>query len=617
MTEMTCPICEHQCQLSEGRRGRCQLYEVSEGQLVERQPDCYLVACAISIETMPILHFQPGAKFLQLTTTGCNFDCPGCISTVLVKEMQADSGALEVLPPQKVIDRALDHHCEGIVFLMNDPLAAFPRFLTVARLAFQCGLSVGCSSNGYFSESALEQLLPYLDFINFGMKGFSDASYHVCGGATLAPVLRNIERVYRAGKHIEISCVYQRSNRQEVIGLAHWLAGLDRSIPLQVMRFLPFEGATIDEEPSICEAEQLCRDLQQTLDFVYLFNSPGSPYLHTHCPDCGAEVLRRDFYGPMGAKLLVDYSPQLSEGRCSQCECLLPIRGEVASRLFQEGDFQGGYPLTRALEMVEAMLIAMGVVRKQDVACAWEDLLQGDGLQVLHQQIQDPRSYLGALRYFGRRAGRPFAAADLADYLERWLDDLDQVMTGVTKRPRVYYAMGKPLFALGPGRLENRLVELAGGESLNRQLPQGGRPGKLLTVELLNQLNPDVIVMSAFMTCSLDEVLTECAMLGIDVEAVRTGRIIVHLAQGWDFGSPRWILGVLHLATKLQPERFSIDVIEEAQRFYQRFYSVDFIAARINRSFAKPSSDWQWSDAEKSPDPVLPFAPIIRQFDGC
>nr|WP_320051221.1 radical SAM protein [uncultured Desulfuromonas sp.] len=617
MSEFICPVCEHRCRLTEGESGRCQLYKVCDGQLVERQPDHYLVACPISIETMPMLHFQPGAKFLQLTTTGCNFDCPGCISTVLVKEMKSDSAALENLSPQMVIDRALDHNCEGIVFLMNDPLAAFPSFLSVARLAFQSGLSVGCSSNGYFSTAALEQLLPYLDFINFGMKGFSDAAYQACGGATLAPVLRNIERVYRAGKHIEVSCVYQRSNRDDVVALARWLAELDMTIPLQMMRFLPFESATLDEEPSIHEAEILCAELQQQLNHVYLFNSPGSSYLHSHCVECGSELVCRDFYGPMGAKLLAEKSPALTLGACPGCNCALPFTGDVATSFYQEGDFQGGYPLTRALEMVEAMLIAMGVVRQQDVARAWEDLLQGDGLQVLHQQIQDPRNYLGALRYFGRRAGRPFAAAQLADYLEHWLDDLDVLMAGVLEKPRVYYAMGKPLFALGPGRLENRLVELAGGESLNRQLSPGGRPGHRLSVETLNQLNPQVIVMSAFMSCSVDEVLHECKTLGIDVEAVRTGRIIVHPAPGWDFGSPRWILGLLNMATLFHPERFQIDVIEEAQRFYHRFYAVDFIAERVNRSFAKPSSDWHWRDHKETPECSLPFLPVIRQFDGC
>ncbi|WP_321532094.1 radical SAM protein [uncultured Desulfuromonas sp.] len=601
MIEMICPICEHQCRLEEGKAGRCELYELSDGHLVERQPDRYLVACPISIETMPMLHFQPGAKFLQLTTTGCNFDCPGCISTVLVKEMNPDSAALEVLTPQMVIDRALDSDCEGIAFLMNDPLAAFPRFLAVAELAFQNGLSVGCSTNGYFSTAALEKLVPYLDFINFGMKGFSDASYQACGGARLAPVLRNIERVHDAGIHIEVSCVYQRSNRDEVMALGQWLSRLDRQIPLQVMRFLPFEGATIDEEPSISEAEALCLELQQGLHHVYLFNSPGSPYLNSHCCDCGREVIRRDFYGPMGAKLLLDQSPALvAGGRCPQCDVELPVKGTAAATIFEEGDFQGGYPLTRALEMVEAMLIAMGVVRQQDVAQSWEDLLQGDGLQVLHQHIQDPRRYLNALHYFGRRAGRPVAAAQLADYLEHWLDNLDLAMTGVTDRPRVYYAMGKTLFAIGPGRLENRLVELAGGESLNRQLPVGGRPGRRLTVDKLNELNPQVIVMSAFMSSSKENVLAECAALGIDVEAVRNQRIIVHPAAGWDFGSPRWILGLLHLATIFHPERCRIDVLDEAQQFYRRFYGVDFIADRVNRSFAKPSSDWYWPEQKKA-----------------
>ena len=173
-------------------------------------------------------------------------------------------------------------------------------------------------------------------------------------------------------------------------------------------------------------------------------------------------------------------------------------------------------------------------------------------------------------------------------------------MTGVTDRPRVYYAMGKTLFAIGPGRLENRLVELAGGESLNRQLPVGGRPGRRLTVDKLNELNPQVIVMSAFMSSSKENVLAECAALGIDVEAVRNQRIIVHPAAGWDFGSPRWILGLLHLATIFHPERCRIDVLDEAQQFYRRFYGVDFIADRVNRSFAKPSSDWYWPEQKKA-----------------
>lgn len=87
MDHLNCLICELRFRLAEGRRGVCGLYESSDDRIVERFADHFLVTCPISIETMPVLHFQPGTKFFQITTTGCNFNCPGCISTVLVREM--------------------------------------------------------------------------------------------------------------------------------------------------------------------------------------------------------------------------------------------------------------------------------------------------------------------------------------------------------------------------------------------------------------------------------------------------------------------------------------------------------------------------------------------------
>ena len=181
MDPVNCSICELHCRLTRGRTGVCGLYEVKDDRIVERFADHYLVACPISIETMPILHFYPGAKFLQISTTGCNFNCPGCISTVLVREMLPDSRALQHLTAEQIIVKARDEQCVGIVFLMNDPLAAFPRFLKISQMAHAEGLKMGCSSNGYFTSDALNQLLPHLDFINIGMKGFSDDAYKACG----------------------------------------------------------------------------------------------------------------------------------------------------------------------------------------------------------------------------------------------------------------------------------------------------------------------------------------------------------------------------------------------------------------------------------------------------
>lgn len=615
MNQARCNICELRCRLGEGRPGACGLYQLDGGRLVERYPDNYLVACPISIETMPVLHFQPGAKFLQITTTGCNFACPGCISTVLVREMSHDSKALKRLSADRIVAMAEENHCVGVVFLMNDPLAAFPRFLKISLQAHARGLKVGCSSNAYFTPEALARLIPCLDFINIGMKGFSDVAYRDCGVPGIEPVLRNLATLHAAGVHVEISCILTRDNQAELEQLARHLAQLSTDIPLQVMRFLPFEAAALAQEPTIREAEAFCRRLQHVLNYVYLFNSPGTRLLDTSCARCGRGVVRRDFYGPMGAKVqLAGESPPVA-GRCPACDAKLPLIGPATTNAYQEGGFEGGYPLTRALEMVEAMLIAMGVTRQEVVVRAWEDLLQGDGLTKFHKRIQNPRTYIQAIRHFGQKAAVTDRARALADYLEQRLALVEKALAPVARRPKVYYAMGKPLFYINGGRMENQLVEAAGGISVNRALPQGGRPGRTLAVAELNRINPEVIFISAFLSSPVADFYEECLQLGLGIDAVRDQRIYTHPAPGWDFGSPRWILGLMHIAATLHPDRCDFDVVAEADHFYREFYGIPWHPSDGNRSFSKPCRSWHWAPQAEEADPGdVPPVSIRKQM---
>ncbi len=164
-----------------------------------------------------------------------------------------------------------------------------------------------------------------------------------------------------------------------------------------------------------------------------------------------------------------------------------------------------------------------------------------------------------------------------------------QELPKVITKPRVYYVMGKPLFALEEERLENQLVEMSGGISVNKTLGLKGRPGRKISVEALNALNPDVIFISSFLDCPLEEFYTFCEEQGIVVNAVKTKRIYTHLAPCFDFGSPRWILGLMHIANMLHPDLYHFDVLHEAKFFYQEFYDTPLNITSINRSFAKPS----------------------------
>ena len=282
--------------------------------------------------------------------------------------------------------------------------------------------------------------------------------------------------------------------------------------------------------------------------------------------------------------------------RCLACGCDLNVIGPPAPSAYQEGDFEGGYPLTRAMEMVEAMLIAMGVTQKAVVVRAWEDVLQNGGLNKLHQSIQHPRTYIEAIRYFGKKADAADRAEVLAEYIEERLARIETALALVTRRPKVYYAMGKPLFYINGGRLENQLVETAGGISVNRELPDGGRPGRTLSVSDLNRLNPEVIFISAFISNPVEDFYTECLQRGLQVAAVENRRIYAHPSPGWDFGSPRWILGLMYIASILHPDRCTFNIMDEANAFYRNFYGVPFDPLDANRSFSKPNRRWRWQE---------------------
>ena len=399
---MRCNLCERRCLVSEGALGACGNYRNRGGVMEECFPGAYLVVTPVSIETVPLLHFFPGGKFLQITTRGCNFHCKGCISNILVSGFSSKSDALKHLSPREVVNRAVEEVCSGIVFMMNDPLASYHTFLAVAREAKDRGLLVGCSTNGYFTPESLEPLLPLLDFVNLGVKGLSSEIYRECGGFSVMPVLRNLELFFHAGVHLEVSCMYHRGNEEELLRLGELMRKISPSIPIQVMRYLPLGDADPLLEPTQRQGEGLCEDLRQSLEYVYLFNSPGTSWLHTRCPHCGDLVMERDFYGPMGARLRRDSLKDREFFRCHSCENFLAFRGIPGEDVdFRERDFQGGYPFTRALEMIEAILISCGASSRKEILPVWEKMLENQNMTMLHESLQEPEAYLDLIGFLG------------------------------------------------------------------------------------------------------------------------------------------------------------------------------------------------------------------------
>ena len=158
---VTCTLCPHRCRLTEGRRGLCRSREVRDGRLVSL---AYGRVCALHVdpvEKKPLLHFHPGEMCLSLAAAGA--------------------------------------------YTYTEPLTWMEYTVDCARTCREAGLLNILVSAGYVNEGPLDDLLPYLDAANIDLKSFSDDIYRKVSRASLAPVLRTLEKMRDAGVWLEIT----------------------------------------------------------------------------------------------------------------------------------------------------------------------------------------------------------------------------------------------------------------------------------------------------------------------------------------------------------------------------------------------------------------------------
>lgn len=577
---MQCNVCEFGCEINEYSRGRCGTYVCTGGTIVQDPGLGYMGAYPVSIETIPLLHYHPSGKFLQVFGTGCNFRCSGCVARLVASGQPLSRSTLT---SSQVVERALQQDCLGVVSTLNEPAANYYLFRDLAVQAKEKGLLAGCSTNCYFTGETLEELGQLVDFMNVGIKGYSDRSYISCGVPSSAPVFRNISRLFDMGVHVETSVVYSRGNEEDVIKVAEAVSDISPTIPVQVMRFIPFGDTPIELEPSAGEAESLCTSLRKYVDYVYLFNSPGTELLNTYCPECGSLLTEREFYGPMGSRPV---KPWISYA----CDCgkTVPVKGKTATESFNEEGFMGGYRISRAFGMVHAVLTCLGILDDSRLIDIWRKVSDSGTLMQVHHMIQQPYAYLEFVRIIAEKANVPEKGEELISFIRTRLE-LVHSLAAENSGHKVYYCMGSPLFALNGGRMENNLVTFSGGVSINKQLQKEGKPGVNISPSFINEHNPETIFISGFLSRPLDEFYALCRQYDIHADAVKQQRIYA-VPPSWDFGSPRWILGLMYIADRLHPGNSGIDLKKEADEFYLQFYGMPFEEATPNRSFHRPSS---------------------------
>lgn len=308
-----CLLCPRRCILKPGQTGFCLNRKNLEGRLYSLN---YGKAAAVHMDPMekkPLNHFYPGEKILSLGTFGCSFNCDFCQNAKIARS-SADESEFEPLLPEKAVSLTLQSGTRMLAYTYNEPFVWFEQVLETAALAKEKGILNVLVSNGYFNPEPFQELAPFIDAVNFDLKGDEKFYHQICKGE-LAPVLKSIESAFEKGIHIEISSLVVTGLNDHdgffyrVIGE---IAQISPAIPLHISRYFPCYR--LNAPPTSLDTLRRFYDLASSkLDFVYAGNvSPDFGGQNTLCPDCKTPLILRRGYE-------TQILPEFNRGLCNAC----------------------------------------------------------------------------------------------------------------------------------------------------------------------------------------------------------------------------------------------------------------------------------------------------------
>jgi iron complex transport system substrate-binding protein len=188
-----------------------------------------------------------------------------------------------------------------------------------------------------------------------------------------------------------------------------------------------------------------------------------------------------------------------------------------------------------------------------------------------------------ALRQLGAILGVEDRAESLARHAEETFAAIDAILAAVPsdERPRVYLARGPEGLETGvKGSINTEIIERVGAVNVVDVPGQEGLA--VVSFEQVLAWDPDVIVTwdRRFMEHARTDPLWQ------SVSAVKSGRLYLSPSEpfGWIDRPPsiNRLLGLRWLARILYPDRFTVDLREDARSFFRLFYQVDLTEAQLD-----------------------------------
>jgi len=302
-----CHLCPHNCVIKDGKRGICRVRINHDGILYTENYGEISSMGVDPIEKKPLYHFHPSQGILSLGTYGCNFKCKFCQNFRISQQQPTTT----YQTPNQIIKQAQERNIMGIAYTYSEPMVWYEYVYETAVKAHEAGLKNVLVTNGYINQPPLKKLSKYIDAANIDLKSYHNDFYKdICGGSK-EPVLETIKYLYDK-VHVEITTLIvtnQNDGLEELEEIFKWIASLSEDIPLHLSRYFPNYEM---EEPATPTAKmEAAYDLaKEHLNYVYIGNMRTKKGQNTFCPDCGAEVISRQYFSSKN---------HLKEGKCPEC----------------------------------------------------------------------------------------------------------------------------------------------------------------------------------------------------------------------------------------------------------------------------------------------------------
>jgi len=333
---IVCDFCEHRCSLADGQTGVCGI-RTRRGDRIETVNYGEHISLAVDpVEKKPLYHVFPGGKALSSALYGCNFRCAFCQNSTISQPKLFRSLSTKYVGPSELAGKLNREGYPIAAFTYSEPTVWQDYMIDAAREVKRVGGYTAMVTNGFFTEEALERMVPYIDAFNIDLKGDEDFYRRLCGGH-LEPVLRNIKALAggsalagaSAGAGGSVSSTQPAPDRAPVLEVTtmvmegeHTEDGvvamgklLDEA-GVQVWHLSAFYPAYKMQDHAPTSPETLDRiyhrvSTETKIPHIYAFSRRHARYQQTFCSHCGSLCIDRK-----GFALEKNY---LDGGRCRSC----------------------------------------------------------------------------------------------------------------------------------------------------------------------------------------------------------------------------------------------------------------------------------------------------------